>query len=62
MIDVPAGVTEEAVVIGEVSVADRVTRDNQIGHVSVSDRKDPPGHQQAEGLKAGSGEDGREGE
>ena len=60
VIDVPDGVTEEAVVVGEVPVADGITGDDQVGHVSMSNGENPPCHQQTKGLKAGFGENGRE--
>ncbi len=60
VIDIPNGMREEAMVVREVSVADRVAGEYQVGHVAMSDRQNPAGHQQPKCLKARFGENGCE--
>lgn len=59
MVDVPNGLREEAVVVGEVTVGSRVAGDDQVGDIAMACGKDPAGHQETEGLKARIGEDWR---
>ena len=60
MIDIPNGLAEESVVVGEVPVADRIAGNDQVGDVAMSDRKNPACHQQTKRLKAGVCENGGE--
>ena len=60
VIDIPNGLAKEPVVIGEVPIADRIARNDQVRDVATSDRKNPACHQQTKRLKAWVGENGRE--
>jgi len=50
--DVPGGMGEEAVVVGEVPVADRIAGNDQIRDITMSNRQDPTSHEQSKGVEA----------
>jgi len=45
MVDIPDSLAEETVIVREVPIANRITGDNQIGDIAMSDRESPSGHQ-----------------
>jgi hypothetical protein len=59
-IDVPDGVTEEAMESRPVSDADVAAGEDDLGDEAVSLREDPAGDDHDEGLVGGRGEDGGE--
>ncbi len=59
MIDVPSGITKEAVIVGEVPVSNRIAGHNQVGNVAMPNRKDPSGHHQPK-CKDNRHRDGKE--
>ena len=52
-INVPNCVREESVVVGEVTISNRIAGDDQIRDVAMPSRQYPTGHAQPKGLKAG---------
>ena len=50
---VPNGMREESVVVGEVTISNRITGYDQIRDVPMPSRQHPTGHAQPKGLKAG---------
>jgi hypothetical protein len=57
MIDVPTGMTEEAVIVREVSVPYGIAGHDQVGDIAMPGRKNPPRHQQLESSERRSRKD-----
>ena len=60
LIEVPGGVTEEAMEPAPVADADLASREDDLGDVAMAMGEDPAGDDQGEGLVSGRGKDGGE--
>ena len=45
MVDLPSGMTKEAVIVREVPVSHGIAGHNQVGDIAMANREDPSGHQ-----------------
>ena len=55
LVNIPDSLAEESVVVGKVTVVNRIAGDDQIREITMSRRGDPPGHQQTKRFKARRG-------